>query len=630
MLCELVIALQLLFHIYLPLFQPVALALDVDDGGLKIYDLNLISSFAEKEGNGRKQKRIKTLINYNEDNKDNAENIIDKVITKRKNFIRKQCRADSLVHKQFIFLDLFKVANYYFYCIMFGSGAIYQELKLDKLLYLHGVNIFFDHVFCDFTEAQYAPTFLTKNAGGIHSFIKYCGEVGQLDKVKDYCKYDLIEYLGQSENCLQFRFSKKYVGLENFEILEGMACSERILERQSFDIDDIDQKKDNVIEQMKKYVHPWQKHFIGYDTTEIIDEYYLDIASLYVERMFDYGCFTSNAEFGGIPYKIYSQCATLIISFALKHIEYSRLLARKHSEIEFINVLTINRDIAEMVDIFSSVCKISDNEAKQVFDCFTLTYEKYHYHSKNTDYMIMPFVAVSKRQVVFSVVGALSGIYAFLLGELSRKFPKDWSKNISERESQFRKDIFKLFDDDLYIKIDRNLPIQYYGKTLTDIDGCIIEKETNQIVFLQLKWQEQYGDNIRRRQSRMQNFLNETNKWIDDMTEWLKKSDKMKLASMLGLKEKQIDLDKVTLLVVGKHSVHFSGNEKQDDRAEWALWLQLQRVFSEDCTAFRSLKTLFEKLKEDSPYNKLPKQETQFMRMEELSIDIYPYRYIEK
>lgn len=569
-------------------------------------------------------------MNPGNNNQKSINAYIDEIIAKKKTFIREKCRPNSLVHKQFIFLDLFKVANYYFYCIMFGSGAMHQELKLDKLLYLQGVNVFFDHVFCDFTEAQYAPTFLTKNAGEIHSFIKKCGEIGELERVKEYYKYNLIEYIGQSENYLQFRFANKYIGLENFEIFEGIARAERIFEQQSFELDNISQKKSDVIKQMKKYVYPWQQHFIGYDTNEIIDIYYFDIAKLYAERMFYFNCFDENAEFGGIPYKIYSQCAMLIISFALKHIEYSRLLTHKHSEIEFINILTINRDIAEMVDIFSSVCKISVNEAIQVFDCFTLTYEKYNYYRKNIDYLIMPYVAVSKTQVVFSVVGALSGIYAFLLGELSRKFPKDWSKNIAKRESQFRKDIFKLFDDELYIKIDHNLPVQSNGRTLTDIDGCIIEKETNQIVFLQLKWQEQYGDNIARRQSRMQNFLNETNKWINDMTEWLKKSDKTKLASMLGLKEKQVDVDKVTLFVVGKHSAYFSGNDKHDDRAEWALWLQLQRLYNEDCTTFRSLRTLFERLKEDNPYNKLPKQKTKFMHMEELSIKIYPYSYIEQ
>jgi hypothetical protein len=281
-----------------------------------------------------------------------------------------------------------------------------------------------------------------------------------------------------------------------------------------------------------------------------------------------------------------------------------------------------------MVDIFSSVCDICIDDAKQILDCFTLTYEKYSYHRKNDDYLIMPFVTVSKKQVVFSVVGALSGIYTFLLAELRRKFPEDWSRNISERESQFRKDVFKLFDDELYIKIERNLPVQIDGKALTDIDGCIVEKETNQIVFLQLKWQEQYGDNIGRRQSRMQNFLNETNKWINDISDWLGNSDKIKLSNMLGLKEKQIDLDKITLFVVGKHTVHFSGNVKKDDRAEWALSLQLQRLYSEDCVAFRNLKTLFRKLNEDSPYNKLPKPKTQIMHMEEINVEIYPYSYI--
>lgn len=104
-----------------------------------------------------------------------------------------------------------------------------------------------------------------------------------------------------------------------------------------------------------------------------------------------------------------------------------------------------------------------------------------------------------------------------------------------------------------------------------------------------------------------------------------KKSDKKKLASMLGLKEKQVDVDKVKLFVVGKHSVHFSGNDKQDDRAEWAPWLQLQRLYNEDRTTFRNISLLSEKLQEDSPYYKLPKQKKKLIHTAELDIEIYPY-----
>lgn len=391
-------------------------------------------------------------------------------------------------------------------------------------------------------------------------------------------------------------------------------------------MDNIEQNRNNVIKQMKKLVYPWQQHFIGYDTNEIIDTYYYEIAELYAERLFDFECFEKNAEFGGIPFGTYKKYAILIISFALKHIDFSLLLLQKCNHIKLVDVLTINRDIAEMIDLFSNVCQTSMNDAKQILDSFTLTHEKYDYHRKNMDYLIMPYIAVSKTQVVFSIVGSLSGIYTFLLSELNRKYPKDWSRNISERESKFRKDILKLFDDELYIKIDRNLPIQSNGNVLTDIDGCIIEKATNRIVFFQLKWQEQYGHNLGRRQSRMQNFYKETTKWIESMLGWLSKLDKRKLASMLGLKEKQIDVSNITLFVVGKYSVYFSGNDKQDSRAEWAHWLQLQRIYNEDPAVFRSIEALCKKLQEDSPYSRLPKQMEQLIHTGELNIEIYPYK----
>lgn len=123
----------------------------------------------------------------------------------------------------------------------------------------------------------------------------------------------------------------------------------------------------------------------------------------------------------------------------------------------------------------------------------------------------------------------------------------------------------------------------------------------------------------------MQNFQKEANKWIGDIAGWLIKLDKRKLASMLGLKVKQIDVSNIKLFVVGKYSVYFSGNDKLDSRAEWAQWLQLQRLYNEDPAVFRSLTVLSEKLQADSPYNRLPKQEELSIDLEELNIKIYPY-----
>lgn len=84
---------------------------------------------------------------------------------------------------------------------------------------------------------------------------------------------------------------------------------------------------------MKKLVYPWQHYFIGYDTNEIIDKYYWHIAELYANSIFNFECFGIDAKFGGIPYGIYKKCAILIISFALKHIDYTLLLLQKCKDI---------------------------------------------------------------------------------------------------------------------------------------------------------------------------------------------------------------------------------------------------------------------------------------------------------
>nr|WP_092075116.1 hypothetical protein [Dendrosporobacter quercicolus]NSL49638.1 hypothetical protein [Dendrosporobacter quercicolus DSM 1736]SDN33742.1 hypothetical protein SAMN04488502_1196 [Dendrosporobacter quercicolus] len=554
-----------------------------------------------------------------------VDSVIDETIDKRKALLSQRYNNCTLLDRQFEILDVIKVANLCFFYIMFGSREQHEQLKPNQPYYLEGINILFDQVFCDFTKNEFAPTFLTQEVEKIHALIIFCGEIGFFNRIKDYCKYNLIEYTGKSEHKLCFRFVNRYMGLENLEIMEDMIRTEKIIKAQEEAVKTDSDQRAKITKRMRKYVKPRRKHFISYDTNPEIDEYYIRLAELYMERTFQFECFPGDVKFGGIPYSIYIRSAVLIISFALKHIAYAQLLTQKHRKIAFVNVLTINRDISEMVEVFCIACGISRNDARQVLDCFTLTYEKYSFHRRNMDYLLMPYIIVSKTQLVFSIAGALSGIYTFLMGELNRKFQKDWDRNILERESQFRNDLYNLFDDSLYIKIGHNLPVQSDGKTITDIDACIVEKATGQIIFFQLKWQEQYGRNIGRRQSRMQNFLRETNRWINDMTIWLGKKDRRKLASMLGLKEKQIDFDKFSLIVAGKYSAHFSGLDKPDDRAEWVLWLQLQRLYDEDSTTFRSLETLIKKLKEDNPYNRLPEQKGQLFHAKETDIEIAPY-----
>lgn len=65
---------------------------------------------------------------------------------------------------------------------------------------------------------------------------------------------------------------------------------------------------------------------------------------------------------------------------------------------------------------------------------------------------------------------------------------------------------------------------------------------------------------------------------------------------MVGLKEKQINVDNIKLFIVGRYSAYFSGNDKPDNRVEWAVWFQLNRLYNEDTTTFRSFEVLSENI----------------------------------
>ena len=176
-------------------------------------------------------------------NKDNINLTLDALLSDRKSFIQDLCNTDNLIKQQIMFIELLKVTNYYFYLLMFGSDEIKKVLIADKELYLSGVNIFSDYLFCDFTKTMYVPTFVTDQIRKIVEFISLCGEIGEIERIRDYCKYNLIEYTGQSDNRLQFQFVNRYNSLENFEILEGMANAVRILNKQTSQMDTLEQKK---------------------------------------------------------------------------------------------------------------------------------------------------------------------------------------------------------------------------------------------------------------------------------------------------------------------------------------------------------------------------------------------------
>lgn len=189
-----------------------------------------------------------------------------------------------------------------------------------------------------------------------------------------------------------------------------------------------------------------------------------------------------------------------------------------------------------------------------------------------------------------------------MLAELKRLYPKDWDRNTKERERLFRDELYKYFIDDRFITFNRSIDIVEAGKTITDIDACIIDKETNDIAFIQLKWQDSIYESTRSLISKRKNYVEKATKWVQDIEQWINKTSEKRIADFLQLSPQLVCKDKIKIFVIGRHNGNYSGDERPYNNAAWCQWYNLIRIIGvskEDIT----IPKLFDLIQKESPYN---------------------------
>ena len=62
------------------------------------------------------------------------------------------------------------------------------------------------------------------------------------------------------------------------------------------------------------------------------------------------------------------------------------------------------------------------------------------------------------------------------------------------------------------------LKLKNEGAVATDIDAAVFDTTTGTLGLFQLKWQDPFGTSMRRRNSKMMNFLEETNQWVSTVS----------------------------------------------------------------------------------------------------------------
>jgi len=131
--------------------------------------------------------------------------------------------------------------------------------------------------------------------------------------------------------------------------------------------------------------------------------------------------------------------------------------------------------------------------------------------------------------------GGLLNPHAGLLEHLRRNYRRDWDGIVDGRENIFRRELRQLLPEPRYMVLGTGLRLRRKdGSTLTDADAVVLDRETGDVVFVQLKWYDVYGFNLAERNSRRDNLLTKGNEWVAKVHAWIDGRTSAEIAKAYG------------------------------------------------------------------------------------------------
>ena len=438
----------------------------------------------------------------------------------------------------------------------------------------------------------------------IHS----CGRLGICEMVLNLHRYGLVELSMPSPKVIHATVGLQEVGVEALEATELRIFQDMAAEMDQQMRDQNMAIRPSILELMSPLVSPWQEHFLQYDTNPDIDSYFRSQGLLWARSHYEPGqdAFPPNAIFGDLPFVLYKDAVVEVVGWVLKHIAFSSLLLSKHTHLDIRNLLTVTTGENRLHGYLSAAFDITEMEARQVLDTLKLTPENIQAHTSEPAVDIAPFLNINSTTVVFSIAGTLSSPFDFMLAELYRRYRGDWDHAVNGREEYFRRELYNLFPTRRFAKAEKPLKLKNEGAVATDIDAAVFDTTTETLGLFQLKWQDPFGTSMRRRNSKMMNFLEETNQWVSTVSSILLENPKA-LDHLLGERAvRSHDTKRILLFVVGRHFSHFSGGAYRDSRAAWGTWPQVLRLFKESHIGSDPITWLHKMLQEQSPSLRTP------------------------
>lgn len=335
---------------------------------------------------------------------------------------------------------------------------------------------------------------------------------------------------------------------------------------------------------LRENVYVFREEFIGYDAHPDLDDFFFGQASLEIQNQEGFDTFNWRLKFGGVTMQKCTLAVTYFLSLALKHEKFAEALIEKAPHIRLRDILTITRPRQEFEDnLIEALNKygpsyegyepLTREEARTILRVLSLRRD-------NLAIMLptmapIPFlIEYSDSAWITSVASARTGAYPFLLNSLRHCFPADYDRNQQTRERSMQRALRRFLDEYLPgLILVNNVGVTRNRKLVTDIDFAAVDPKDGTVVLFQLKHQDPYGGDMRRRSNRSERLRSEVAHWLEAMRTWLAEDPgALRRALRLG---GSVRCEQVRLVVIAKHFAHFLSTADLRDDAAYATWAQL-------------------------------------------------------
>lgn len=408
--------------------------------------------------------------------------------------------------------------------------------------------------------------------------LRDCLEIAKCEQALALTRYGLIELVRASQKSYLFRTTADRAGLEAEERADQHWLRGLVADRKSPDVSSLRPLYDDVIIALDKGVRRVRGKYIEYDTNPMVDEYYHTIATIGAEGCAGWDCFPADATFGGHRFALYRGAVTALIAHAIKHEAYCWRLQTKYGDIDLRNVLTMPVSLDVLEAFVASRLDCTSVEAGNALEMTALTHGCTNLLKDSGP--APPLITIGERRALPSFAVALGNPFPFMLRKLQARFHDDWYKAVSLREAVFREELNSELSPMQLHTLSSERKIRSHGPdTLTDIDAVAFDAENGIAALFQLKWQDLFSYSMTERNSRLRNFIDKSNKWVDSVHAWSSSISPARVGESLGLpRDKAAGLKEVLLFVISRYHAHYSGLDELDPRAAFATWPQLRRL----------------------------------------------------